>query len=91
MHPVAATDALQIPDCADAINALKQCHKDRYLAKFIGICNEQRSTLDQCLRVNKEIKRLENHLKSSIFDKEKKADMKVRMAHLRKEHKDILH
>lgn len=39
------------------IENLSKCHKDHPVAKFWGVCNEQKWALDKCLREEKKIKR----------------------------------
>jgi len=60
MHAVRANDPTQVPMCAEQIVALQSCHRERSLAKFLGACNEVWLTLDQCLKVDKELRRKAN-------------------------------
>ena len=92
MHPVAATDENQIPNCARVIKELKQCHsKQTLLTKlFSKGCDFERIQLDRCLRVNKEIRRRTNYLTSSRFTDEDKERFKIEIEHIKMKHKDLL-
>jgi COX assembly protein 2 len=48
------------PICSELVNKLVQCHKDNEIGKFFGACNEIKSEMDQCFRMEKEEKRLAN-------------------------------
>jgi len=50
--------------CHQVIEALTNCHNDRPIAKFVGVCNEQKWALDRCLREEKKINRKKNQEKA---------------------------
>ena len=39
------------PLCQQTIQALVTCHEQHPVAKFFGVCNEQKAQLDRCFRV----------------------------------------
>ena len=43
---------------------MQKCHRERYLMKFLGACNEVWLTLDSCLKEDKEARRKANMDKS---------------------------
>jgi len=57
------------PDCQEVIKALVTCHEERYVAKWVGACNEVKAALDLCLRKEKEVKRDANLLKARDWDR----------------------
>jgi COX assembly protein 2 len=38
------------PTCREVIENLHRCHKERYIAKFFGACNNERAAVDRCLQ-----------------------------------------
>jgi COX assembly protein 2 len=50
------------PHCVKHIDDLTQCHRENPIAKFWGVCNEQKWALDLCLREQKNLKRLKNKI-----------------------------
>ncbi|OXG32043.1 hypothetical protein C360_04311 [Cryptococcus neoformans Bt15] len=36
--------------CAEFIQALEECHSRGYLARLVGVCNDQKAALGACLR-----------------------------------------
>ena len=73
-------DCACVPLCAgcsaDEIVALQRCHRDRSIAKFFGACNDIWLTLDECLKVDKEVRRKANMDKSGW--KEKSEQLRLR-------------
>ncbi|KAK9788163.1 hypothetical protein WJX73_005884 [Symbiochloris irregularis] len=59
MHPPLHTDKHR--HCVQQILALRLCHNERSIAKFWGVCNQQKWDLDRCLREEKVINRAANH------------------------------
>ena len=57
------------PDCQAAIAALVLCHEERYVAKWVGACNDAKAALDECFRREKEAKRDANLVKARDFDR----------------------
>jgi len=51
MHPPLTLD--KHPICREAVIALKRCHAENALGKFLGKCNEEKWTLDACLKEQK--------------------------------------
>lgn len=49
------------------INALNQCHADNPIAKFWGVCNNQKIALDKCFRQEKRINRYASFCMQHIF------------------------
>lgn len=48
MHPPLAEH--QHVQCAEVMRALKSCHTENGIAKFWGVCNDQKHALNLCLR-----------------------------------------
>lgn len=46
------------------IEALVNCHNDHPIAKFWGVCNDQKWALDRCFREEKKINRKKNQEKA---------------------------
>jgi COX assembly mitochondrial protein 2 len=57
------------------IEALVKCHSDHPIAKFRGICNEQKWALDRCFREEKVIKRKINQEKAKYWQEKFKQKM----------------
>lgn len=57
---------------SQVIEALKECHKQNPIAKFWGVCNEQKWALDRCLREEKKIKIQQNKLKKLQREEKKR-------------------
>ena len=51
MHPPLTLD--NHPICRERVLALKRCHGEYVLGKFIGACNEEKWALDACLKEQK--------------------------------------
>lgn len=47
MHP--PLGALKYGPCAEVVAALEDCHRERSIAKFVGVCNKFKTALDNCL------------------------------------------
>ncbi|KIY69579.1 UPF0287-domain-containing protein [Cylindrobasidium torrendii FP15055 ss-10] len=48
MHPQLSTPDKRLV-CKDFIKALEDCHTSHWSAKFLGKCNQQKNTLNECL------------------------------------------
>ena len=48
------------PICSELVDKLVQCHKDYEIGKFFGACNDIKSEMDKCFRMEKEEKRQAN-------------------------------
>ncbi|KAH9258084.1 hypothetical protein BASA81_003647 [Batrachochytrium salamandrivorans] len=46
--------------CGPEIGDLLECHKEHSVAKFWGKCNDVKTALDKCLKVEKEERRKAN-------------------------------
>ncbi|KAL6771441.1 CMC2 [Auxenochlorella protothecoides x Auxenochlorella symbiontica] len=52
------------PSCIEVIDALNRCHKERSIAKFWGVCTDQKLALDACFRQEKKDNRARNFEKA---------------------------
>ena len=63
------------PDCQAEIDSLLACHKNFPFTKFMGACNELKTNLDACFKMEKRRMRKANFRKAQAF-KEKMKGMK---------------
>ena len=55
------------PDCQAEIERLLECHRSFPIRKFVGACNEFKTNLDHCFKVEKRRMRKENFRKAQAF------------------------
>ncbi|BFZ53767.1 hypothetical protein PYCC9005_000798 [Savitreella phatthalungensis] len=70
MHPPLAHHKHQ--DCLELINALEECHKAGFLARFGGQCNGIKKDLTLCLRAERLERQRVNQGKAA--ERKRKAD-----------------
>ncbi|KAJ3373355.1 Respiratory chain complex assembly or maintenance protein [Allomyces arbusculus] len=58
MHPTLQNP--QLIQCAQIIEALEKCHKERTWAKFFGACNDLKLQLNDCLTEDYKARRAVN-------------------------------
>lgn len=69
MHPDLSSN-LHTEECNVLIRALQKCHSDNPFKKYVGHCNTANEAVNQCLKREREAKRLEN--KAKTLEKRKK-------------------
>ena len=77
MHPLLSEHTH--PDCVQAMDALKQCHRERSIAKFWGACNDYKYALDKCLAAEYKSRRRENFERAQ-YEKQRRAQKKQQRA-----------
>eukprot|EP00891_Asterochloris_glomerata_P009468 jgi/Astpho2/9468/gw1.00145.146.1_t len=65
MHPPLYRE--KHPTCLQQIEDLETCHQEHPIAKFWGICNDQKYALDRCFRQEKALNSALNRKKSKNF------------------------
>ena len=63
-HGIANVADLVPVGSVQQIEALIKCHNDHPVAKFWGVCNDQKWALDFCFREEKKINRKKNQIKA---------------------------
>ena len=61
---------LTVPDCGELIQALEDCHKQGFMKRAFGTCNNQKAELSRCLHAERVSRERENMKKS--LEKRKK-------------------
>ncbi|KAG0163965.1 hypothetical protein DFQ28_010957 [Apophysomyces sp. BC1034] len=69
MHPQLSEHNQE--QCIEAMRALDKCHNANSFNKFLGLCNDVKIALDNCLKEEFVVKRAENKAKAA----EKRARM----------------
>ncbi|XP_073820148.1 COX assembly mitochondrial protein 2 homolog [Musca autumnalis] len=66
---------LHTSHCNELIEALKRCHEDHKLAKFVGYCNSFDSAVVKCLKQERIARSAANRAKA----REKQAELKRKL------------
>ncbi|KAL4523646.1 hypothetical protein Ndes2437A_g00231 [Nannochloris sp. 'desiccata'] len=78
------------PHCKEVIEALIKCHNDHPIAKFVGVCNDQKWALDRCFREEKKINRKKNQEKAKEERKRFLARIAAKEAAKQKEQEKVI-
>jgi len=66
------------PDCEDVIAQLKECHATAGIYKYMGLCNDIKTAVDQCLRAEK--KRLLDEMSKELPERKARQEAIVQRA-----------
>ncbi|KAJ1653303.1 hypothetical protein IWQ61_006552 [Dispira simplex] len=72
MHPQLSEH--KTPQCADLIQALHTCHREKTISKFFGTCNGVKNRLTLCLRAD----RKDRTKRNLEIARQKRADLEKR-------------
>lgn len=68
MHPLLDRKQNE-SECKDIIAIFKSCHEKNPWKKFLGVCNDEKTKLDQCFRIEKEKSRQANPKRETQYSK----------------------